>query len=110
MTEHERHCCKEYKTISRRSFLGGTTAATVATTLGYSWLPRMAFAQAQSARDLIISVYLRGGADGCTLCVPHGDAGYYAARPTIAVPSPTGSSRATRRTPPRTGSTPPTAM
>ena len=89
MTEHERHCCKEYKTISRRGFLGGATAASVAATLGYSWLPRMAFAQNPAAtRDVIISIYLRGGADGLSMVVPHGDSGYYSARPTIAIPKP----------------------
>ncbi len=84
----EDHSCKEYKTVTRRSFVGGATAATVAATLGYSWLPRMAFAQSQSTRDVVISIYLRGGADGCSLCVPYGDAGYYAARPNIAIPWP----------------------
>ncbi|MBS1724685.1 MAG: DUF1501 domain-containing protein [Armatimonadetes bacterium] len=85
----ERHCCTEYKSVSRRSFLGGATAASVAATLGYAWLPRVAFGQeVQAGRDVIISIYLRGGADGCTLVVPHGDAGYYAARPSIAVPPP----------------------
>lgn len=95
--EHDKHCCTEYKSISRRGFLGGASAATIATTLGYSWLPRMAFAQDAAAnRDILISVYLRGGADGCTLVVPHGDAGYYAARPNIAIPPPgAGNNRAT---------------
>jgi len=89
MKEHERHCCTEYKNISRRGFLGGASTATIAAAIGYSWLPRMAFAQdTQAVRDIVISVYLRGGADGCTLVVPHGDAGYYAARPTIAIPKP----------------------
>ncbi|MBL8064699.1 MAG: DUF1501 domain-containing protein, partial [Chthonomonadaceae bacterium] len=89
MSLHEKHCCKEYQQVSRRSFLGGASAATVAATLGYAWLPRMAFAQdPQGTRDVIISIYLRGGADGCTLVVPHGDAGYYAARPNIAIPRP----------------------
>lgn len=89
MTEHERHCCTEYKSISRRGFLGGASTATIAATLGYAWLPRLAFAQNPSGvRDIIVSVYLRGGADGCSMVVPHGDAGYYAARPNIAVPKP----------------------
>ncbi len=88
MIEHERHCCTEYKSISRRGFIGGASAATIAATLGYAWLPRVSFAQSQSQRDIVISIYLRGGADGCTLVVPHGDAGYYSARPTIAIPQP----------------------
>lgn len=89
MNEHERHCCTEYKHISRRGFLGGATAATIAATLGHAWLPRLAFAQSPGpAKDIIISVYLRGGADGCSMVVPHGDPGYYAARPNISIPQP----------------------
>ncbi|MBS1715725.1 MAG: DUF1501 domain-containing protein [Armatimonadetes bacterium] len=84
----ERFACPEYRSVSRRSFLGGATMATMAAGLGYAWLPRVAFAESASQRDLLVSVFLRGGADGCTLCVPYGDPGYYLARPTIAIPRP----------------------
>jgi uncharacterized protein (DUF1501 family) len=41
-----------------------------------------------SSRDVIVSIFLRGGADGLSLCVPFGDAAYYSSRPTIAIPRP----------------------
>ncbi|MFY9233648.1 MAG: DUF1501 domain-containing protein [Fimbriimonadaceae bacterium] len=86
--QHEKHACSEYNELSRRSFIGGTAAATVAASLGYSWLPRFAFGASGANRDILISVFLRGGSDGLTICVPHGDSGYYTARPNIAVPPP----------------------
>lgn len=86
------HCsgCSEYNQLSRREFLGAS-GLTVAALSAPAWLPRVAYAGAggpRSDRDLIISVFLRGGADGLTLCVPHGDDNYYAVRPTISIPRP----------------------
>lgn len=55
-----------------------------------AWLPRVSLARdpRSSSRDVIVSLYLRGGADGLTMCVPWGDPAYYAARPTLAIPRP----------------------
>ena len=36
--------------------------------------------------NVLVTVFLRGGMDGLSTVVPHGDPGYAAARPTIAVP------------------------
>jgi uncharacterized protein (DUF1501 family) len=53
------------------------------------WLPRLAFADAaDSARDTLIVVFLRGAADALNMIVPHGDADYYALRPTLAIAQP----------------------
>ncbi len=41
-----------------------------------------------TSRDLLLCVFLRGGADGLNIVVPHGDADYYSARSTIAIPQP----------------------
>lgn len=50
-------------------------------------LPRWAFAVENSpARDRLIYIYLRGGADGLTLCPPVGDPRYYDLRPNLAIP------------------------
>jgi uncharacterized protein (DUF1501 family) len=35
---------------------------------------------------VLVALYLRGGADGLNLVIPHGDPFYYSARPTIQVP------------------------
>lgn len=80
--------CREYLELSRRQFLGvsGATAIAAATP---AWLPRVALAQdACTDRDVVIAVFLRGAADALTMCVPHGDPHYYAARPTLSVPQP----------------------
>ena len=84
--------CPEYDLISRRRFLG-LGASVLATAALPAWLPRVALADSGSpARDVLVSISLRGGADGLTLCAPFGDDGYYALRPTLAVPRPDSSS------------------
>jgi uncharacterized protein (DUF1501 family) len=45
-----------------------------------------------STRDIIVSVFQRGGADGLSLCVPFADPNYYTSRSTIAIPRPDSSS------------------
>jgi uncharacterized protein (DUF1501 family) len=80
--------CVEYNQLSRREFLG-TSAATAAAVYFPEWLPKVVLAESHSgSRDVLLSVFLRGGADGLSLCVPFGDPGYYTARSTIAIPHP----------------------
>lgn len=86
--------CEEYDRLSRRRFLGLGGAALAAVSAP-AWLPRVAYADSHdSARDVLVSVFLRGGADGLTLCVPFGEAAYYRHRPTLAVPPPDASGTA----------------
>ncbi len=80
--------CAEYRELSRRQFLGVSGGAAIAFAAP-AWLPRVVYAQDEcTSRDVIISIFLRGAADGLTLCVPHTDTNYYAYRPTLAVPTP----------------------
>lgn len=81
--------CREYLELSRRNFLAVSGATALAASIP-AWLPRVSFARSHrsSQRDVIVSVYLRGASDGLSMVVPHGDANYYAARPTLAVPQP----------------------
>ncbi|CAG0985178.1 hypothetical protein PHYC_01982 [Phycisphaerales bacterium] len=81
--------CNEYLELSRRNFLAATTFTALAAAAP-SWLPRVAMAKdyRSSARDVIISIYLRGAADGLTLLVPYADNNYYSLRPTLNVPRP----------------------
>ncbi|MDZ4859848.1 MAG: DUF1501 domain-containing protein [Candidatus Hydrogenedentes bacterium] len=79
--------CVEYRNLTRRQFMG-VSAATAAVVGAPLWLPRVAYAGAPSTRDVLITVFLRGGADGLSLCVPHGDDGYYALRPNLNIPRP----------------------
>jgi uncharacterized protein (DUF1501 family) len=53
--------------------------------------PRLAFAPLGTgpARDVLICIFQRGGMDGLSALVPHGEgANYYDLRPTVAVPAP----------------------
>jgi uncharacterized protein (DUF1501 family) len=81
------HACDEYRAISRRDFVKRSTATAVALSVP-AWLPRVTYAQTASDRDVLVSIFLRGGADGLTLVPPFGDTSYYALRPTIAIPRP----------------------
>ena len=91
-SNHESCGCSEYNELSRRGFVAGTAAiagATIFSPILPSWLPKVVLAEsADTTRDVIVSVFLRGGADGLSLCVPFSDADYYAGRPTIAIPRP----------------------
>lgn len=82
--------CDEYFQLERRALLRAAWKAGAAAVVSApAWLPRMAFAADENSdRDLLVCVFLRGGADGLTTCVPHGDDEYYNARSTIAVPRP----------------------
>jgi uncharacterized protein (DUF1501 family) len=92
-SEHEDCGCREYNELSRRGFIAGTAAAAAGATffepIFPAWLPNVVLAEsADTTRDVIVSIFLRGGADGLTLCVPFFDANYYAGRATIAIPRP----------------------
>ena len=84
--------CSEYRELSRRQFIGtaaGGSVAAVAASYFPAWLPKVVLAETYaSTRDVILSVFMRGGADGLSLCVPFGDPAYYTGRTTIAVPAP----------------------
>jgi uncharacterized protein (DUF1501 family) len=79
--------------LSRREMIRRSAAAlsiaAVHTALPV-WTPRLAFAPAQTSPrgDVLISVFLRGGADALNMIIPHGDNRYYQARPTLAIPRP----------------------
>jgi uncharacterized protein (DUF1501 family) len=80
--------CEEYRQLSRREFVSRTTATAIALSVP-AWLPRVTYAQTDSSdRDVLVSIFLRGGADGLTLVPPFGEAAYYSLRPTIAIPRP----------------------
>lgn len=90
---HDDCACQEYNELtSRREFLlksGGAVGATAFALSFPEWLPQVSLSDAFIAnRDVVVSIFLRGGADGLSLCVPFGDPEYYTGRPTIAIPRP----------------------
>ena len=91
--QHDADCgCQEYNELSRRQFLA-TSAGVSAAAFFPAWLPKIVMAKNYSStRDIIVSVFQRGGADGLSLCVPFADPNYYTSRSTIAIPRPDSSS------------------
>ena len=88
--------CQEYETVSRRTFLGRGAQSAAALLLGNNivalptWMPRISLADPHvgPAGDTLVCIFLRGGADGLNMVVPHGDEQYYAHRPLIGIPRP----------------------
>jgi len=91
-SQHEDcNACNEYNELSRRGFITGAAASVggvMFAPIFPAWLPKVVLAESAATRDIIVSVFLRGGADGLTLCVPFFDDEYYAGRATIAIPRP----------------------
>ncbi|BCJ54328.1 hypothetical protein Asp14428_58030 [Actinoplanes sp. NBRC 14428] len=73
-------------TISRRTLLAGGAAGVLAGLAGDLLSTQLAFASPGYRGDVFVLLSLRGGFDGLSAVVPHGDPAYYAARPGIAVP------------------------
>ncbi|MFZ0544172.1 MAG: DUF1501 domain-containing protein, partial [Candidatus Promineifilaceae bacterium] len=91
--------CAEYEQVNRlnrRDFLAGSLQSAAALLFANSivalpqWMPRVTLADPHVGPrgDTLVCVFLRGGADGMNIVVPHGDDQYYAHRPTIGVPRP----------------------
>lgn len=75
--------------MSRRQFVTWSAGAAFLATVVPPWLPKIVLAESfVSNRDVIISIFMRGGADGLSLCAPFSDIEYYNGRPTIAIPRP----------------------
>jgi uncharacterized protein (DUF1501 family) len=74
--------------ITRRVFLHRSALAVVGTAALPSFLTRAALGAADPgtrAKRLVV-IFQRGAADGLNIVVPHGEASYYAMRPTINIP------------------------
>ncbi len=75
--------------VSRRRFLGaaGMTIGLMGT--APAWMARAA-AQERTRRKILVSVFLRGAADGLNIVVPFFEERYYQLRPGIAIAPPRG--------------------
>lgn len=80
--------CGDFRT-SRRSVLGGAVAlggaAVVTRLMGEAFL--QASYAGTTGNNVLVVLSMRGGADGLSLVVPHGDPAYAVARPRTAVPT-----------------------
>ncbi len=73
--------------FTRRKLLQGGAALAVAPLARQLVTTRMAFAQEPAAAtNTVVVVFLRGGADGLSFVVPHGDPDYAGLRGNLAVP------------------------
>jgi uncharacterized protein (DUF1501 family) len=87
LPQAEDACCPEFADMSRRSLLRGALALGGATFLVGNATVSASAAGLTPASAVLVVLSLRGGADGMSLVVPHGDEGYYHARPTISIPA-----------------------
>jgi len=81
-----------FVTLSRREVFRRSFTKTLQVTQHDwpAWMPRMAFAEKNQAPkgDVLVCIFLRGGADGLNIIVPHGDDAYYKNRPKIGIARP----------------------
>jgi uncharacterized protein (DUF1501 family) len=63
-----------------------------------AWMPRLHLADSHVGPrgDTLVCIFLRGGADGLNIVVPHGDEQYYALRPNLSIPRPDDNRAASR--------------
>ena len=84
----------DMKKITRRQVLTGAALSAVAGAAfpfgrGLSALASVTVGpQGHTGQDALIVLFLRGGADGLNVIIPHGDDDYYRLRPTLALPRP----------------------
>ena len=75
--------------INRRAFLRDGGCALVSLGFAPSFLARTVAATSATRRQKrLIAIFQRGAVDGLSMVVPHGDADYYRARPSLAVARP----------------------
>lgn len=83
------------KQITRRQMFSGAALAVAAGAAGYAGRQLSALASVtvgpnahKNGVDALVVVFLRGGADGLNIVVPHGDDNYHILRPTLALTRP----------------------
>jgi uncharacterized protein (DUF1501 family) len=77
---------------TRRIFLKNAGIGMVGVGSAPLWLERALYATnaPNSRKKILVAIFQRGAADGLNIVVPHGEQRYYAMRPTIAIPRPSG--------------------
>jgi uncharacterized protein (DUF1501 family) len=75
-------------TLTRRNFLTYSAAGGAGLALGGTTRLALGDPNDPATGDVLVCVFLRGGADGLSLVAPYGDPDYATIRPRIAVPPP----------------------
>jgi len=73
--------------MTRRVFLKNGSLAMVSLGFAPAFVARSAQA-AEARRKILVAIFQRGAVDGLNMVVPFGERGYYANRPSIAIPKP----------------------
>ncbi len=79
--------------MNRRVFLKGSALAMFGVGFMPAWLSRSCYAADSSSggrKKILVAIFQRGAVDGLNMVVPFGEPGYYALRPSIAIPKPDG--------------------
>lgn len=76
--------------VSRRQLFVGAALASIWWAQKRTALAEVTVAGA-GERDVLVVVFLRGGADGLSIAVPYREDAYYAARPSLGIPPPSSS-------------------
>ncbi len=88
MPTHEACGCEDFA-VTRRAVLrgaAGIAGAGVTTKLFGDVFTQVAYGATAGDGNVLVVLSMRGGADGMSIVVPHGDQHYYPARPKISVP------------------------
>lgn len=82
--------------LSRRFLLQASGLSFLGLATAPGFLARAA-TQAPASKRVLVTLFLRGGVDGLSLVPPVGDADYYRARPTLALPAAAGTTEGALR-------------
>ena len=83
--------CEGYAAVSRPNGVQSAAMLLGDSLVAFpSWMPKVTFAPPHEGPrgDTLVHIFLRGGADGLNVIIPHGDESYYEHRPTLGVPRP----------------------
>ena len=77
-------------TVSRRGVLTGAAVGAVGWLAGTKALAQLAVTpkSVPGRRDVLVSIFLRGGMDGLNVVAPYGEDAYHKLRPSLALPRP----------------------
>lgn len=73
---------------TRRDVLTSTLATALALWAGKSALGQVAISKTRKDRDILVTIFLRGGMDGLSAIVPYADDEYHKARPSLTLGKP----------------------
>src|SRR5947207_1512176 len=82
-----------FDTIKRRELLKKSGVLALGMLSFPAWMPRIAFRDPSAVgtkQDVLVVIFMRGGADGLNIVVPHGDRDYYKYRHSLAIKQPNG--------------------